>query len=341
MSTRLKRFGYIARTAITTGLMVSLAYNGTIDFGAVAIMLRRPWLAALNLAVFAFMVTVATLRWRLLLSLVDFKVPLRRLFALQLAADFSNAFTGIGGDVRKTLDVARDASAVERPRLLLIFIVDRLVSFAGIMALLFIRVGAHVLDGTARRSSVILFLGSVLTPLLFVHGLRVYHGRLAVWTARLDADVLTHGPSRLARVLNLFLSVHTLLSRLLTAQPKKMAVALLLSLAEHLAAMAFFIMVTRMALAREVSYWAIAVVFPLGILTTRVPWISPSGLGIGHVAFERLFLSVGLVSGATIFNIYWVCQTLPRLIFGAYPYLALKKRRAVELFSRPPADLGR
>ena len=262
-------------------------------------------------------------------------MSLRRLFELQLSADFTNMLTGSsGGDARKTLDVARDAGPSERPKILLIFFVDRIMSLAGILTLLLARVGAHVADGTARLRNLAFFAGAVLGPALVLHGLRYFHAPLALWTARLDANILTRGPSRLAKVLNMFLAVHELWSRLVSAQPKRMLLALALSVAENGVAMVFFMVLTRVILDRDVSYWAVAIVFPLGILTTRVPAVSPAGLGVGHVAFERLFLSAGLVGGATIFNIYWVGQLMPRLLFGVYPFLRLRKKRALELFRR-------
>jgi hypothetical protein len=78
----------------------------------------------------------------------------------------------------------------------------------------------------------------------------------------------------------------------------------------------------------------VATVFPLGILTMIVP-ISPAGLGVGHVAFERLFESIGVHGGATVFNVYLIGLLAPCLT-GVIPYLALKKSGALPNTEEPP-----
>jgi len=52
--------------------------------------------------------------------------------------------------------------------------------------------------------------------------------------------------------------------------------------------------------------------------------ISPAGLGVGHVAFDRLFSMIGLHDGATVFNVYLIGQLTPCLL-GVIPYLALRR----------------
>jgi hypothetical protein len=75
-----------------------------------------------------------------------------------------------------------------------------------------------------------------------------------------------------------------------------------------------------------------AAVYPLGMFTLLVP-ISYSGFGVGHVAFDRLFLLLGTGGGATVFNVYLIGQTAPCLL-GVVPYLTL--RRSAALAAREP-----
>jgi uncharacterized membrane protein YbhN (UPF0104 family) len=136
-------------------------------------------------------------------------------------------------------------------------------------------------------------------------------------------EALTSGSSRVASLLNrLVMSM-----RLLSSGPKNLFIALTISMAVHAAAMGLFTVLTRAILDRDVAYSAVATIFPLGILTMVLP-VSPAGLGVGHVAFDRLFSAIGLTSGATIFNVYLLGQITPCLL-GVFPYLALKKRGAM------------
>jgi glycosyltransferase 2 family protein len=62
---------------------------------------------------------------------------------------------------------------------------------------------------------------------------------------------------------------------------------------------------------------------PLGILTTALP-LAPGGMGVGHVAFDRLLALVGIEGGANIFNIFFLGQMSLNLL-GVVPYLLFKK----------------
>jgi hypothetical protein len=67
-----------------------------------------------------------------------------------------------------------------------------------------------------------------------------------------------------------------------------------------------------------------ATVVPIGLLSLLLP-ISPAGMGVGHYAFDELFKAIGIVGGATIFNVFALGQNTPCL-FGVIPFLTLKKR---------------
>ncbi len=112
--------------------------------------------------------------------------------------------------------------------------------------------------------------------------------------------------------------------RLLSACPQNLLVALTFSMLIHAMAIGFFTILTQTILDREIAYSTVATIFPLGILTIVLP-ISPGGLGVGHVAFDRLFATVGLTGGANIFNVYLIGQMVPYLS-GIVSYLALKRK---------------
>jgi hypothetical protein len=94
-------------------------------------------------------------------------------------------------------------------------------------------------------------------------------------------------------------------------------------MASHALAIALFTVLTQVLLRRDVPYSAVATVFPLGLLTMMLP-ISPSGLGVGHVAFKRLFEAIGLAGGATVFNVYLLGQITPCLL-GVFWFLSLRR----------------
>lgn len=62
---------------------------------------------------------------------------------------------------------------------------------------------------------------------------------------------------------------------------------------------------------------------PIGFVSIALP-IAPSGLGVGHAVFHRLFQFVGVGNGASLFNIYFLLMLGGNLL-GMIPYLSLAK----------------
>jgi uncharacterized protein (TIRG00374 family) len=293
--------------------------SGMLKMGALSIFIERPILLVADLALFAFAVVTGTLRWRALLKLAGAKVPFWRAVQLQLTALFFNVVIpgNVGGDVVKALYVARDEAPEKRTTILLIVFVERLVGLGGLV-LVASCVGilrGHVLWENPQLRQLAMavgFLGfcTVVGPAIFVLGMRQAGDRLEAWTS---------GTTVIAKLANRLVAA----ARLLSAGPKQLAIALGLSMLTHAGTMTFFTVLTRVIIDQDVAFSSIATVFPLGVLTMILP-ISPAGLGVGHVAFDRLFAIIGLHDGATVFNVYLIGQLAPCLL-GVFPYLALKR----------------
>lgn len=317
------RLLFAAKALFAAGLLTWLVRSGALNFGALGILVKRPALFALNFVVFAGCTLLVTLRWRALLHIAEVRIPFWRAFQLQMTALFFNVVIpgSVGGDVVKSLYVARGEAPQKRTLILLIVFVERLIGLAGLVLLASIVIltrGLSVFADTQLRQLAMavgaLGLLTVLGPLFFMFVMHHGGGRLDQWT---------RGTTRLAGLLNRLVTA----ARLLVAGPKQLAMALALSMVSHGIVMVYFTALTRLILDQDVPYSAIATIFPLGILTLVLP-ISPSGLGVGHMAFERLFQAIGLESGATIFNVYLLGQIAP-CILGVFPYLTLRSQGAL------------
>lgn len=60
-------------------------------------------------------------------------------------------------------------------------------------------------------------------------------------------------------------------------------------------------------------------VIPVGLIATAIP-ISPGGLGVGHVLFANLFSFVNINNGASLFNLFFLCN-ITHNFMGAIPYM--------------------
>jgi hypothetical protein len=64
---------------------------------------------------------------------------------------------------------------------------------------------------------------------------------------------------------------------------------------------------------------------PLGLMTLALP-VAPSGLGVGHAIFQKLFEFSGIDNGASLFNLYFVV-TLAVNVLGVIPYMLTKSKK--------------
>jgi uncharacterized protein (TIRG00374 family) len=315
----MKRYLVVGAKLAVAALLVSwLVYSGSLDFGALRVLAARPQVIAANLAILAFQVAIGAVRWRLLLRLADVELSMSRALQLHTTGLFFNIVIpgGIGGDVVKAVYVARDQEPAKRPTVYLIGFIDRLMGVAGLVVLALAAIAWRrgwndpALESLAVTVA-ILVAATFGVPLVVLALIR-RSTRLDRWSA---------SESRLIRLVGQLAAA----AKLVASRPAVLAGALALAVALHVSGVALFTMLAASIAGSDVA--GVATVYPLGMLTLMIP-VSYAGIGVGHVAFERLFEIVGLSGGATIFNVYFIGQTVPCL-FGVLPYLALRRTSAL------------
>jgi hypothetical protein len=309
----------VAGKVVIGALLIGwLVRSGTLDFGALSVFVEKPVLVVGNLAVFSFTVVLGALRWRLLLRLAGVYLPVRRAVQLSFIGMFFNVVApgNIGGDVIKSIYVAREVAPERRTRVFVIAFLDRLLALAGLVVvaavLTFARGRAVWDDPRLRQLSsvvVVLVLVTLAAPLLLLVIVRRSGKRLDGWTQR---------TTRIGKIVGQLIEA----VRLVSAGPRALLVALGCAIAIHLAGIAWFSALATAITGQDIPISSMASVYPLGILTMLLP-ISYAGFGVGHVAFDQLFAMVGLGGGATVLNVYLIGQMVPCL-FGVIPYLSTR-----------------
>ena len=69
----------------------------------------------------------------------------------------------------------------------------------------------------------------------------------------------------------------------------------------------------------QFSLLDLTTLYPLGIIAVSIP-ITPLGLGVGHVVFDRLFGFYAIAGGANYFNAY-IFTHIVNYLLGVFPYL--------------------
>jgi uncharacterized membrane protein YbhN (UPF0104 family) len=97
-----------------------------------------------------------------------------------------------------------------------------------------------------------------------------------------------------------------------------------LSIVVQLLFFSFFSFLTIAMTGQHPPTAVLVTIYSIGALVTALP-VAPGGLGVGHLAFEKLFLMVGLTGGANVFNIF--CVTfLAFNLMGSIPYLMMRRQ---------------
>lgn len=308
----------IAKLGVAGLLICWLVRSGSLNFGLLAIYVERPSLLVANLAVFVGTYLIAAARWQLLLRIAGIQLSYRRAVHLTFTGVFFNVVApgNIGGDVVKVIYVARDLPPGQRPRVILVALLDRLLALAGLVAVaVVLTAGGRAVSeqrqlGEPTAAIAVLALVTLIIPVALIVIVRLSGDRLAAWTA---------GPSWLARLLARLVAA----ARLVSSRPRTLAVGLGLSIAIQLAGIVWFSAIASAVLDQDVAVARMATVYPVGMLSVLLP-ISYSGFGVGHFAFDELFAMVGLGGGANVLNVYLIGQIVPCL-FGAIPYMLLKR----------------
>lgn len=103
-----------------------------------------------------------------------------------------------------------------------------------------------------------------------------------------------------------------------------MVKAVILSIFIQLIAVLIFWSLIAPFVSEKMDFIQALAFIPIGLMTLALP-VAPSGLGVGHAIFQKLFEFSGINNGASLFNLYFVV-TLVLNLLGAIPYLLFKKK---------------
>lgn len=302
-----------------------LISKGQLDFS----LLLKTWNFKASLfvmiAVIISNIVLTSYRWKLLVATYSKeKLPLKSMISLTwIGCFFSSVLPGaVTGDFIKLL-YARDLDRkLSKTFLLSTIFLDR---FLGLFALLSLASFFSLIDYRLLGEK-----GNQLVHLAHVNFL--------LFAICLGFFLVLFVPKFLQqKVLALFLKIPVIGSRLektvretWIVGEKKSALALcyLISLGvQTLSVFGFWFLISPF-LDSPLTLGNAFTCIPAGFVTIAIP-ISPAGLGVGHLAFAKLFEFFGVGGGASLFNIYFILAVCVNLL-GAIPYLMYGKRHSLK-----------
>ncbi|HWP45487.1 MAG TPA: lysylphosphatidylglycerol synthase transmembrane domain-containing protein [Blastocatellia bacterium] len=312
---RTRRILYgVLRTAFGVGLLAYLGLSGAIDWSALA-GLAIAWPVALAALVLLFLdLGVSAWRMCVLLGASGFHITLLSSFRLTLIGNFFNACLpgATGGDVIK-IYYATEGNSGRRTEVMTVMLLDRAAGMFALLALPLIiaPLFPQLLGSGVMRA---LLLTAALIAAAMLAGAAVLSSKRVINSRFSPFRLLPFG-KYVERV------IHTV--HICCRKPGALLAATGISLLAHTLSIVVILLVAWAMIPAGFA-WRMSIMIPLGLLANTLP-LTPGGIGVGEVAFNRLFAEVGLEGGAEVL-LGWRLLMLLASLTGLLFYLQGRRR---------------
>ncbi len=297
------------RFGVAAVLLVYLVRSAGIDWSSFGGFLDRPALLLGVAAMLGTTVYFTAVRLPVLLGAAGFSLGTREAVQLSLIGMFFGLFLpgSASGDAAKIYYTVSKQERGTRAELATIVLLDRAIAMWALFAMPFL--AAPFFTSEVASSGVFQTL-LVFCGVVFGAGTLVLAAVFFVpigWIDALRNVIRWELPWRIVLAVREF-------RRSLGA----VAVAFGLSVVAHSAAIATTAVVAA-AVAPSSLKAELALVVPLGFVANAIP-LTPGGLGVGELAFHRLFDSVGMTGGAEV-AIGWRVGVMAAALLGGWIYV--------------------
>ncbi|MCF8057708.1 MAG: flippase-like domain-containing protein [Bacteriovoracaceae bacterium] len=306
----------VLKVILAVAIISWLLKSGKLDFSLInkSFEMGYGWLLCL-----AFLITqdcLSGIRWRWLLKVnSQAKFPFIDMIRVTWIGLFFNSFLpgAVTGDFIKLLYIRDLDPKMSKTYLVTSVLMDRILGLMGLLVILgiFSTIFYGEIVGLSGQMANLVHFN-----LLLFAGAIVFIGFLFA-PRKLQDKVLKL--SQLIPVLGN--KIHNTLMSVWTIGDNKIVLFKCIALSMFLQAMNFgaFYLISSPFYGADIPFKYIVTLIPIGFMAVAIP-ISPAGLGVGHVIFDKLFSFVGIEGGANFFNLYFVAMVFINS-FGFLPYI--------------------
>lgn len=305
------------------GLIYWLVSSGKLDFGILSKAMQSPFKMLAGLSCLILISLGIAWRWKYILEArLDYKLSYYQMLKCNWIGLFFNSVLpgSVTGDFVKILYIKQEDGRLSTRYLLGSVVLDRVVGLFGLITMLGIFSLVNYKEMTELSVPVqrIILFNLLLFTCVLLGFISLYFFEAvprAILTKIEHIDILHKIGSKLLKIWDELCLIR-----------KRLIFLTLASVLVHITAVYVFWLVTSPFASHTFElHYAFSFV-PIGFVTLAIP-IAPSGLGVGHAAFDYLFSFFGINNGASLFNIFFFLQIFVNLL-GAIPYLFSKNIRA-------------
>jgi uncharacterized membrane protein YbhN (UPF0104 family) len=309
----------LLKLLIAAAIIYWLVSQNKLDYRLVIQSFKNPvtWIACWLL--FVLQTFLGAIRWKLILKAKIKDLPVREVARIQWIGQFFSVVLpgAVTGDLVKIGYVRAQYKHVSRKFLILSVFIDRLAGlnalllWAGISSIIFYKnlIELNPLLKNIIYINIFLFIGSCGVISLFFLNTKMQNKIIKLIPFKKINDLLD-----------------TIWS--FSNHKKEMVQALFISAIVHILTILCFWIINLPFFEKPIELKYLLTIIPLGQVAVALP-ISPAGLGVGHVAFDRLFHFIGHGNGASLFNVYWVLLFSVNLC-GIIPFILSRTQNKKE-----------
>lgn len=306
---------------IAAGLIYWLITSGKLDFKLLARLQEYPLSVFMAACLMILNIMLVSLRWRKILrarstSYLPFMGVVRINWIGQF---FSSVLPGsVSGDLIKMLYVQKFDKSFSKTFIFASILIDRVMGLCGLILLVGLSsiIFGRSISANAPALIPILKFNYLLTALVVIGfaGFFFLNEPLRKIIVKLKSIAL---PGLFDKFLNLWDDLVSIKSRMI----KAVGLSLLI---QFIGVLSFWALIYPFV-GEHMTFVQSLAFIPIGNMTLALP-VAPSGLGVGHAIFQKLFELSGIDNGASLFNLYFIVGLVINVL-GVIPYLITKTHK--------------
>ena len=310
----------ILKFALAFGLIGWLLQSGKLDFKLLENLLQQPLAIGLACVLSFINLWFISLRWKSILRARSTQhFPVLKLINISwIGQFFSSVLPGsVSGDLIKILYVQRYDSNFSKKFLFASIFIDRLMGLSGLILLVGISsffFSSHILENAPAMAPLLQI--NYLLVLLVILALLIFSFAHTMVEKLMEQGKKIFLPNLWEKLIVLWKDLVSIRKQLIQAVG--------LSIVIQLIGVIIFWSLIFPFIGDKMDFVQALAFIPLGLMTLALP-VAPSGLGVGHAIFQKLFEFSGIMNGASLFNLYFVV-TLSLNVLGVIPYLLNKNK---------------
>lgn len=314
----------LLKIILAFGIIYWLITSGKLDFNLLGLAFADKTRFFTSIALFIFVLFLVTYRYTLILRTRSNQIKMSKIFSLNWIGIFFNAVLpgSVSGDFLKIFYIGSHYPELSKKFLLGSIVVDRILGLFGLILSLgfFSLLNYSMLETLSSDIKTILYINFILLAAVLI-GLFIL-----IFTPSIISNLLSF--FRRTNILKSFFEkLNNLWLELVRLKGKVIGLTLVSTLTQSLAAFIFWYITYPYADNTFDLSMALSLV-PIGFLGIAIP-IAPSGLGVGHALFQKIFEVIKITNGASLFNVYFFFNLLINLM-GIIPYLRFSKKKTLK-----------